>query len=387
MKRTWRVILIDMKRARLVMRARNTETGKVLSRTCSSDRKKDCTREAGEWEAKLNAEGHVQSPRFSQAREKFEAEYLPSRRQSTGARFGTVFNAFSQVIGDPKLDSISESTISDFSKSYGSAVSPASLAAALRHLKAFFRWANRQRLMARVPHIEMPKAINKAKGRALTGEEFDRVLSKIAEIRPSDGRAWAYLMRGLWASGLRLGEALALSWDDQAAVAVVAMETGRPRIRFQPEAQKSGKLQECPVTPDFAKLLRETPEEHRRGRVFKCSTRRVDNASGTITQFCRAAGVKGSAHDFRRSFATRWARVLPAQALQRLMRHSSLQTTLTFYVGDIGLEDQLWADFGNKTGNTPVQPTEGKTPNTLENKGENEWGCWDLNPEPTDYES
>jgi integrase len=368
MKRTWRVTLIDMKRARLVMRARNTETGKVLSRTCSGDRRKDCTREAGEWEAKLNAEGHVQCPKFSEARARFEAEYLPSRRQSTAAKFDTVFNAFAQVIGDPKLDTITEATISDFSRLYGAKVKPATLAGALRHLKAFCRWANRQRLMARVPHIEMPKAINKPKGRPLTGEEFERVLAKVSEVRPTDAEAWAYLMRGLWESGLRLAEAVGLSWDDQAPVAVIGMETGRPRVRIEAEAQKGGRLTESPVTPDFAQLLAETPVEDRRGRVFKISTSRVDNASSTIVQFFRRAGVKGSAHDFRRSFATKWARRLPAQALQRLMRHSSLATTMTYYAtGDIGLEDQLWGDFCNKTSNTPSQSTEGKMQSALKN--------------------
>ena len=128
-------------------------------------------------------------------------------------------------------------------------------------------------------------------------------------------------------------------------------------------------MTESPVTPDFARLLEETPVEDRRGRVFKCSTTRTDNASSTIVQFCRAAGVKGSAHDFRRSFATRWARRLPAQALQRLMRHSSLATTMTFYAtGDIGLEDQLWADFGNKSGNIASPVAEGRLKKNLENK-------------------
>jgi hypothetical protein len=57
-----------------------------------------------------------------------------------------------------------------------------------------------------------------------------------------------------------------------------------------------------------------------------------------------------------------------AQALQRLMRHSSLQTTLTYYVGDIGLEDQLWADFGNKSGNIASPVAEGGLKKALENK-------------------
>src|SRR5690606_24298380 len=39
-----------------------------------------------------------------------------------------------------------------------------------------------------------------------------------------------------------------------------------------------------------------------------------------------------SAHDLRRSFGTRWAaRVMPAQ-LKELMRHTSIDTTMRYYV-------------------------------------------------------
>lgn len=373
MKREWRVTLIDMKRARLVMRARSTVSGKVLSKTCTGDRRKDCTREAMEWEAKLNSDGHVKAPRLSEARARFEAEYLPSRRKATGEKFESCLNAFAQAIGDPRLDTISERTFSDFSRLYGSKVKPATLAAALRHVKAFLRWAYRQRLIQRMPHIEMPKAINKAKGRPLTGEEFERLLAKVPEVRRKDAEVWAYFLRGLWESGLRLSEGLALSWDAEAAVSVGGME-GRPHIRIEGEAQKGGKLTQTPTTPGFARLLEETPLEQRRGRVFKVPVSRREAAGKVLTELFRAAGVKGSAHDFRRSFATRWARRLPAQALQRLMRHSSLATTMTFYAtGDIGLEDQLYDDFGNKTGNTGTPAGLEANPREVRNSLENKW--------------
>ncbi|MFM8287793.1 MAG: hypothetical protein ACKOGA_13810, partial [Planctomycetaceae bacterium] len=73
-------------------------------------------------------------------------------------------------------------------------------------------------------------------------------------------------------------------------------------------------------------------------------------------------------------FASRWARRLPAQALQRLMRHSSLVTTMTFYAtGDIGLEDQLYGDFGNKSGNTSTPAGLEANPREVRNSLENKW--------------
>jgi len=68
------------------------------------------------------------------------------------------------------------------------------------------------------------------------------------------------------------------------------------------------------------------------------------NTSRTISNIGNATGVKvseksngkikfASAHDLRRAFGFRWAmRIMPA-VLQQLMRHESIQTTMTYYVG------------------------------------------------------
>jgi integrase len=60
------------------------------------------------------------------------------------------------------------------------------------------------------------------------------------------------------------------------------------------------------------------------------------------------AGKCASAHDLRRSFGTRWAkRVMPA-VLQKLMRHSAIETTLRYYA-DIDADDLaegLWREYG-----------------------------------------
>ena len=76
-------------------------------------------------------------------------------------------------------------------------------------------------------------------------------------------------------------------------------------------------------------------------------------------------GKFAGCHDLRRGFGNRWAkRVMPA-VLQRLMRHSAIQTTMSYYVDlDAGsVADDLWAKFGPAKGNTPGQG------NTLGNSG------------------
>jgi len=81
---------------------------------------------------------------------------------------------------------------------------------------------------------------------------------------------------------------------------------------------------------------------------------KVGKKAGVVVN--KADGKFGSAHDLRRAFGTRWAkRVMPA-VLKRLMRHSSITTTMGYYVDLDAAEvaDQLWASYGNTpaAGNT-----------------------------------
>jgi len=354
MKKMWTVITVDYGRSSLILRARHSATGKVKSRNASSNKRREANREAAAWEAELNARGHIDAPRLAEAVELFMARYAASRRKGTQQKFRAVFGVFVQTIGNPRLSDIDERLLAEFCAKYGRGVTVSTLCSALRHIRVLLRWANRNRLLPVLPHIEMPRSAQKAKGRALTTEEVERVLMAVPKVRPRDSAPWRLLISGLWASGLRISEALSLQWGE-GAVAIVGMETGRPKIRIQAEAQKGGKLTESPCTPEFTELLVSIPETERRGRVFKVPVQRREGASGVVSKCCKAAGVKGTCHDFRRGFATKWARRLPAQALQRLMRHSAISTTLDYYaVGDIGVEDAIWEGIGNKIGNTPI---------------------------------
>jgi integrase len=186
------------------------------------------------------------------------------------------------------------------------------------------------------------------------------MLAAVPKVRPSDPEPWARLL-----SGLRLGEALRLSWDWQAGFSVDT--TGNyPVFRIRSDSQKSGQDEVAPMSPDFGEWLLRTPEAERAGLVFPLPSLKAPgmaphNVSRTVAEIGRKAGVVtdpatgacASAHDLRRSFGTRWAkRVMPA-VLKRLMRHADISTTMGYYVdldaGDVSAG--LWADFGNKSGN------------------------------------
>jgi integrase len=204
------------------------------------------------------------------------------------------------------------------------------------------------------------------KGRPITAEEFDRMLSKATDVRPADSSYFERLQRGLWLSGLRLEEALELTWDDYNRPRV-DLTGRRPLMLIPAEHQKNHTDTLHPVAPEFAEFLEATPEGDRKGYVFPLPFRRKDTVSKIITAIGAAAGIKvnteartgkvkfASAHDLRRAFGERWAkRVMPA-VLQKLMRHSHIETTLKYYVGMDAetTADTLWEAVAKTAGNTP----------------------------------
>jgi len=90
----------------------------------------------------------------------------------------------------------------------------------LAHLKASLGYAVEWGYLPKLPELprlHRVKRLKTMKGRPITTEEFERML-KVADELPKfieeDGAGyWKFFLRGLWASGLRIGESLELYWD------------------------------------------------------------------------------------------------------------------------------------------------------------------------------
>lgn len=66
------------------------------------------------------------------------------------------------------------------------------------------------------------------KGRAITAEEFERMVAAVpGVVGEKDAPHWRHYLRGLWASGLRLGESLDLWWDRPEKIFPVFPRDGR----------------------------------------------------------------------------------------------------------------------------------------------------------------
>lgn len=237
--------------------------------------------------------------------------------------------------------------------------SPHTVRSYMATLIAALNWAHRpMRWLPEGIEFDMLEVDDPDKGRPLCLEEFERMLASVAQaLSPDDPAAvtvaaiesWRYLLRGLWDSGLRLGEALKVSWDIEGTIQPHFPKRGFPYMVIPAKLQKNRKAQEVPMTPAFVALLRETPAAERSGWVFNPTARRVTRTRLTRPQVGRiislmgekanvvvnAKGKSASAHDLRRSFGQRMADAgLPPRDLQAIMRHASFTTTEQYYLRD-----------------------------------------------------
>jgi integrase len=365
------------KRTYFQMRYIDPVTGEAHQRSSRAIRRREAEKVAAKWEHDLR-EGRFKEPSkitWIEFRHRYEDEVLAGKAAGTAAKACSAFNHVEQIIRPKMLVSITADAISRFQKELRDKdLAESTIKGHLAYLKAALRWANRKKLLVEVPDIDMPTG-GGMKGRAIATEEFERILPKVSKMVGSwAADSWLFLLWGLWWSGLRLGEALNLSWDDRRLLCVDF--TGRrPMFLIQAHAHKSRKDCILPMAPEFAKFLMQTPDEDRTGYVFNPPSRRasggrlgLDSVSKTICCLGEAAGVKvaerhgkngvkvkyASAQDFRRAFGFRWAnRVMPV-ILQQLMRHESISTTMEFYVGRNAeaAADVLWEAVGDTLGDT-----------------------------------
>lgn len=230
-------------------------------------------------------------------------------------------------------------------------------------LLAALRWAEYMNWLPSVPRVKRLKTakLRTMKGRPLALEEFERLLmSTEAIVGPAASESWKHTQRGLWASGLRLGELLHVHWTDERYI-VPRWDAGPwPVLAIPAAMQKNATEESIPLLPDFEALLLETPEADRTGWAFnplclqelklgskKARLSRVASvgwAGKVIADIGAKAGVVvqpatsavsakyASAHDLRRSCADRLVGAgIPEREVALVMRHASVETTRRHY--------------------------------------------------------
>lgn len=332
-------------------------TGKRKRLSTGHNVRREAERFAAKLETDIN-EGRQANYRITWAdfRIRYEQEVVKFKAANTKTKVDQAFNHVEKHISPKFLISLDAGEISKLSaKLADDGLVDASIASVLRTLKAAVRWARRLKLLPEAPSITMPSNADKAGGRAVTAEEFERW---IAKARESSGDARiagsrVRMLQGLWWGGLRLREALRLHWIDDRFI-TVSFRGKRPMFDIKSEADKGRKDRRFPMAPEFAEMLESVPGMKREGFVLEWLSDQgnplgFDNVCRAIGDLGQKAGIVvdhdkqgkpvfATAHDLRRSFGTRWAKRVFPPVLKQLMRHASIATTMKFYV-DIDAEE------------------------------------------------
>ena len=356
---------------------RDSSTGRkqtkslAVERTGTAAARKAAERAAAVLEDELNTGRYAKADKLAWADfiDRYTAEKLDTLAPTTKSVALISLHHLDRVCHPDRLAKVDGALLSKCQAALrGEGMGDNTLAKTLRHVKAGLRWAETIGILSKAPRVEMPKRVKGAtmmKGRPVTGEEFDRMIAAAPKVRPQDAAEWQRFLTLIWLSGLRLGEALSLSWDQDAPFSV---DLGRRVFRIFGESQKSGKDEMVPLVPDLAAWLELTPEAERQGPVIRlidhrtrqplCQQQvgkvvgRIGERAGVVTS--KADGKFAGCHDLRRGFGTRWARKVMQAVLRRLMRHASIGTTMAYYV-DLDAADvarELEAQFGEKKADT-----------------------------------
>jgi len=311
------------------------DTGKRRSKSSKTTDEDAAEKKRLIHEHELNSGRYEDRSRMSWERfkELYQSEKLAMTGEKNQDKAVSAFAKFGEKITIKSIGQISERTISTFAKKLREdGLAAATIAAYLRYIKAALRWAEQQKIIVRALTITMPKApknTSAAKIRAagrLTTEEFERLLT----ASPNDG--WRLLIALAWHCGLRREEAREVRGEH------VRLTDHIITIQKNKANDMDGAAF---ITPELDEMLRTIfADDLPIGRLIPGNAvpnnpSMVSKAFGRIAKKAavRGASKKGliTLHDLRRSFGSRWAGKVPAQVLQRMMRHSHIKTTLDYY--------------------------------------------------------
>lgn len=286
--------------------------------------------------------------------QRYTSEHLSGLAKGTRTAWTTARNHLCRIVKPATLADVDAQALSRLAATLRrEGARETSIACYVRTIRAALSWAVEMELLPAAPRYRTPKRAKGVSGhmrsRPIKAEEFDRLLLAAKKVRPKDYRRWRRFLKGLYWGGLRLGEALSLTW--KGGPFSVDLSGNRPVFRVLAEGEKAHRDRILPMAPELGRLLLRCPEGRRKGKVFRIPYSRK-TAGRIISEIGRHARVKvsdngkhASAHDLRRSFGTRWAARLKPAELQQLMRHKSIETTMRYYVSLDAQElaEKLWS--------------------------------------------
>ena len=252
---------------------------------------------------------------------------------------------------------------------------PLSYSTCIKIYELVFAALEKARVLRKIPYNPM-EAVNKPvtsqKERGIfSREELKRLVKGLRTLTKGKyskrmRKDYLNLFFFLYAFGLRIGELLALTWDD------VDLETQVIRVNKSKKSNKAGQeightktakgVRTVPILSDAAynRLLKMQEESGNSKYLFSTAS---GNALGyfqvqrVFKKACILSGITGKTlHELRHTFGTNMARAIgldgrpvPIAELSRIMGHSKISTTQDFYVhSDETQNEALLKSFANQ---------------------------------------
>jgi integrase len=355
-KRVTVYVLKPKDRATLQLQWVDPDTGTRKTRSAGTADEKEAEKARADLEYELNNGKYQEVSRMTweRFRELFEQEYVAGKRLNTCKNYDAMFNAFEKACNPRMLRGITERTISAFAaalrkmpgRARGSAgQAPNTIKQRLQLLHKALGWAAQQKLIPEVPRFPAVKVPRK-RPQPIPAESFERLLAGAP-----DANMRAFLLAG-WLGGLRLGEAIALEWSENPHSPYLAPE--RSRIVFPAEFVKANEDQWVPLDPALWQAIQAMPRHGR--KVFHFAAKdghpiKQNGIGDRVIRLAKRVGVRLTMHSLRKGFGCRYAGKVPAQVLQKLMRHSNIAMTMAYYANVD--EAVMAAVFGDKPNGLP----------------------------------
>jgi len=336
-------------------------TGRRKSKSAETADAVEAEQRRADLEADLNHGRYAEASRMTwqRFRELFEDEYLPNLRPDTRAVHRNALNLFEAVCNPKAIRSVNERTISAFvaglrkrpGRNKKDPMMASTIYTRLEFLHTALTWAKDQGLIPAVPKFPRVK-VPKKKPQPVATESVERMLGKA-----TDPELRAFLLCA-WLAGLRRKEAMALEWEETDKAPWVDLD--RNRIWLPAEFVKAVEDQWVPLDAELRKALLSLPRSVRRVFHFAAyghrNEARPTTMSDRVAQLARRAGIRLSMKSLRRGFGCRYAGRVPAQVLQKLMRHANIKTTMDYYANvDDAVEAAVLGEQHNSLHNTAPQ--------------------------------
>ncbi len=335
------------------------DTGRRKSKSAETADEKEAEQARADLESDLNHGRYAEASRMTweRFRELFEEEYLPHCRPATKDNFEDTLNEFERVCSPRTIRGVNERVVSAFAAGLrkdggnsGKGREPGTIKMRLQFLHTVLTWAADHKLLAACPKFPTIK-VPKRRPQPVAPETFERLLAKAP-----DPQMHAFLLCG-WLAGLRLNEARLLEWEETGEAPWVDFQ--RDRIWLPAGFVKAVEDQWVPLDPELRRALEGLPRDGK--QVFRFLAKDGHEigdiaVSHRVVALAKLAGVRLTMKSLRKGFGCRYAGKVPAQVLQKLMRHSSIKVTMDYYANvDDAVEAAILGDRRNSLRNSQAE--------------------------------